>query len=118
MAPGLSGRFQSLPILAATAFGLFGFFTLLGYIYDRFKKIEYKDATKGEQLHKKTVVEGAQVDNKLESTPQGDLTSEQLEHLINAIGTVEDSKLESILITLSNSCAFTQNQVKGIGKNY
>lgn len=112
MAFGLSGRFRNLPILAATAFGLVGFFTFLGYIYERFKKIDYKDDKTDKKIQGKKIVQETQVEQKIEPFPQGELSSAQLEHLINAIGTVEDSKLESLLITISNSCAFTHNQVK------
>lgn len=111
MAPGLSGRFPGLPIVAATAFGFVGFLTFLGYIYDKYYKIEYKDKQNGKTSQGKSTPKETQRDSTIE-TPQGELTTSQIEHLINVIGTVDNETLENLLISLSNSCAFTQNQVK------
>lgn len=120
MAPGLSGRFPGLSLVAFSALGFIGFFTFVGFIYERFKKIEYKDGQKS----KKSAPQAKQKDSKVQLdardvqvNSQGELTDSQIKHLINVIGTVDEATLENLLISLANCCAFTKNQVKNLSGN-
>lgn len=112
---------RSVSVIAVSLLSFVGFLTLVGYLYEKFTKVEPEEAAGEERLEnsrhgeeksrdEERNLKERSLENSLQNL-QGELTTSQIVYLVDFLDKADDVLLEKILITLCSSCAFTSNQV-------
>lgn len=117
MAPNVVSR---VSVVAVSVLSFVGFLTLVGYLHEKFTRVETKERDseetsktsrpREEKSRAEERTEDSSSENSLENL-QGELSTSQIVFLLGLLDKADDVLLEKTLITLCSSCAFTSNQV-------
>lgn len=118
MAPNVVTR---VSVVAVSVLSFVGFLTLVGYLYEKFTRVETKERDSEESSKtsrpreeksraEERRTEESSPENSLENL-QGELSTSQIVFLLGLLDKADEVLLEKTLITLCSSCAFTSNQV-------